>query len=67
MIIKELRDFLREAKDFILAINQGATARELEKIRNSIRGKKPKEVPAISDEWPRNRKTNEDKRSNSDI
>lgn len=45
MLSKELVDFLREAKDFILALHQGATARELGKIRNSIADKKQKEIP----------------------
>jgi len=55
-MITELQEFLREVQDFILAINQGATARELDKIGKSIRGKKRNEIPAFNPGWPGNRK-----------
>jgi len=53
MLSKELVDFLREAKDFILALHQGATARELGKIRNSIAAKGQKESPATGNQGAR--------------
>jgi len=57
MLSKELLDFLREAKDFILALHQGATARELERIRNRIAVKKQKEIPATGNVYAKKSKT----------
>jgi len=35
--IEDLREFIKQAKEFLSALSRGASARELEKIRNRIK------------------------------
>ena len=44
----ELIDFLKEVRAFIAALNKGATAAQLKKIKDRIRVRKPQEILQVN-------------------
>src|SRR4051812_7691614 len=46
--VKKLNDLIQENKDFISAINDGASSDKLDEIRQRIKGKNEEEIPRIN-------------------
>jgi hypothetical protein len=44
----ELIDFVKEVRAFIAALNRGATAAQLKKIKDRIRVRKPQEILQVN-------------------